>query len=370
MARSGKQKHRPARTPEAPPPTPRSRLRQWLIFIVGIVGLGAAGWYFWREWQATTEAQRGFDLVQERRYLEARDILSKSYQRSPRSATVAANYAQALIHTGAIAADVERVLSRWCELEPDNPEPFKLRMDAWNRLGDRSRALADGLRVLELDPDNDSLRKNVVWLLILTERFDDAERECRRCLEKSPADPALLHLSAQIPFQRGDHREAAERLDALLAKRLDYTPALLLRGIIHNQANPPQYDRAVPLLRKAAADTLDMKVRQSARYQLSQALRGLGDTAEADKVLAEMQQVQEAERLREDAQQQPDNLAIQVQAAEALLATGQVEEGSRMLERVLRRDTRFAAAHRVLADYFEKQGLKAQAAEHRRRAGP
>jgi predicted Zn-dependent protease len=188
------------------------------------------------------------------------------------------------------------------------------------------------------------------------ERFDEAERECLRCLEKDPNNPALLLLYAQVPFQRGDRTRAAERLDALLARHPAFSPALALRGTLYNDANPPEYAKAVPLLRQAAAESADPQVQQSARYQLSLALRGSGRPDEADQVLAELRRIQEAQRLSVDSLQQPDNLAMQVRAAEALLEAGRADEGLRLLDRVLRRDANFAAAHRVLAAYYKKHG--------------
>jgi predicted Zn-dependent protease len=356
MGRSSKAKQRLASQPKAGAAPPRTRRWQWVVFVAGLLALGAGGWYFWREWQAMSEARRGIELVRVQRYADALPILRKAYERSPRDISVVANLVQALIASGSLATGVEPILSRWCELEPDNPEPFKLRLDAWNKVGDRGRALADGLRVLELEPENDAVRKNVAWLLILAERFDEAERECLRCLEKDPDNAALLLLYAQVPYQRGVRARAAERLDALLARHPTFAPALALRGTLYNDANPPEYSKAIPLLRQAAAESPDLQVQQSARYQLSRALRGAGRADEADQVLAELRRIQEADRLSADSLQQPDNLAMQVRAAQALLEAGRTDEGLRLLDRVLRRDADFAAAHRVLAAYYEKHG--------------
>jgi len=370
MGRSSKTKQRVVSGPKAAAAPPRTRRWQWVVFVAGLLALGAGGWYFWREWQAMSEARRGIDLVSAQRYADALPILRKAYERSPHDIAVVTSLAQALIASGSLATDVEPILSRWCDLEPNNPEPFKLRLDAWDKIGDRGRALADGQRALELEPENDTIRRSVVRLLIAAERFDEAERECLRCLEKDPNNAALLLFYAQVPFQRGDRTHAAERLDALLARHPVFSPALAMRGTLYNDTNPPEYAKAVPLLRQAVAESTDSQIQQSARYQLSRALRGAGRSDEADQVLAELRRIQEAERLSVDSLQQPDNLAMQVRAAEALLQAGRVDEGLRLLDRVLRRDANFAAAHRVLAAYYEKHGSPALAAEHRRRAGP
>ena len=69
-----------------------------------------------------------------------------------------------------------------------------------------------------------------------------------------------------------------------------------------------------------------------------------------------------------DSRQQPGNRALQVQAAETLLAVGKADEGLALLQRVLDREPTHAGAHRALADYYDKQGQPDRAKQHRRLA--
>ena len=62
-------------------------------------------------------------------------------------------------------------------------------------------------------------------------------------------------------------------------------------------------------------------------------------------------------------------LTVRVRRAEMFFVLGQPEQALSLLEAVLREDPKYTAAHSLLASYYEKQGDKEKAAEHRRRAG-
>jgi Tfp pilus assembly protein PilF len=64
-----------------------------------------------------------------------------------------------------------------------------------------------------------------------------------------------------------------------------------------------------------------------------------------------------------------DSLAVRVRRAELLFSTGRAEEALASLRAVLAEDPGFAAAHRLLASYYDEKGESAKAAEHRQLAG-
>ena len=88
-----------------------------------------------------------------------------------------------------------------------------------------------------------------------------------------------------------------------------------------------------------------------ARYHLSQALARTGQTADAQREMAEMLRQADIERLLEDVRVQPDNLELQIQAAEALLASGRADEGFLLLKKVMARDPGLPSALRLLTAY-------------------
>jgi predicted Zn-dependent protease len=251
-------------------------------------------------------------------------------------------------------------------------------------------ALADGQRALELDPLDDPVAQEVVWLLLQVGRLDEADHLCRHCLRRKPGDPWLTYLLAKIGHARGAAGEARALLEDLLKRYPEFTRGLLLRGVLYNETGEP--DKAIPLLRRVTSNDRDL-LRQAARYkeagepdkatpllgqvssryhgrearyQLSLALARTGQVEEARRVLAEVQK-ENLDRLLISVND-PDTRGVKLQKAEALLAAGKEEEGLRLVAALLEQDPGFAPAHAVLASYYERQGQPGRAAEHRRRA--
>jgi tetratricopeptide (TPR) repeat protein len=105
-------------------------------------------------------------------------------------------------------------------------------------------ALADGQRFLELEPGEDEVRREVVWLLLGVGRFGEAEQTCRRCLALAPADPWLHYLLARACHGQGKRAEAESFLDPVVRAQPQFAEALLLRAILHREADQPA--QAIP----------------------------------------------------------------------------------------------------------------------------
>jgi predicted Zn-dependent protease len=224
--------------------------------------------------------------------------------------------------------------------------------------------------VLEIEPDQHTLRQQVAQWLKSTGRLVEAEQECRRCLERQPKDPALLYLLAEIYQGQGRPEEAAAILDPLMRNHPGHTAARLARAILYWNANQP--DQAIPLLRQVLAK--DPALQQIARYHLSLALERTGQTEEAQRLMVEfrrhevMAELQWRQALDLRSKGQPANPGLQVRLAETLLEAGKSDEAVWLLERILEQDPDLAAAHQLLAAHYHQQGQAARAAEHRRRA--
>ncbi len=364
-------------SPPASSPTASRVSRHWLWrggLVVAVLALGVAAWLGWQRQAARREAEEAVRLAQQGRFVDAEPRLRAALARDPDD--VAALKALALGLLGSERLDdAEPVLTRWCALRPDEAEPFRLRMYLRHRASREyknkvqqtpllEQALADGWRALELDPDDDSAAQEVVWLCIAVDRFDDADRLCRRCRQRRPDDLFLLYLQAQACHARGATGEAQALLDTLLARQPQYTRGLLLRAVLHFEAG--EAEKAIPLLRRVIVQ--DPSYEREARYHLGLALAQVGQAEEARQMMAAVQR----ENLDQVASRagHTDSPAVQVRRAELLFGIGQTEEALASLQAVLREDPRYAAAHRLLADYYEKQGESPKAAEHRRRAGP
>ncbi|HEY8505194.1 MAG TPA: tetratricopeptide repeat protein [Gemmataceae bacterium] len=317
------------------------------------LALAAAGWFGWRSAEAPPAVSPAANDAGEVRDLKERAISLLGAERLDEAGPV---------------------LDRWCELRPDDPEPFRLRMyrrhrSAYRGTSDAERqqfqelALADGRRVLELEPGNDAVAQEVVWLCLAVGRFEEAERHCRRFLDRRPDDPRVLLLRARVCHARGANAKAGELLDALLGAHPATSRALLLRAAVHCEAGEPE--RAVPLLRRVIAE--DPALANEARYRLSLALARAGRAEEAREMMAQVQRHNlEQVTARSGHAELP---AVRVWRAELLLAAGRDGEARDLLRDVLREDPGYPAAHLLLASHYEKRGEPQKAAEHRRRAG-
>jgi predicted Zn-dependent protease len=346
-----------------------------LLLVVLAVAAGGAMLFGWPRFQARRERAEGLRVARDGRFADAEPLLRGALDRDPADVEVVKALALGHLGVGQLA-DAETDLSRWCTLRPDDPQPFKLRMDERHRRAraapaadDKQRllreALADGQRVLRLDAGED-VAPEVVWLLVQVGRFDEADRLCRRCRERQPDDAWLSFLLAKIGHARGAAAGDEPRilLDGLVRQFPQFAPGLLLRAVLYNEAGEPE--KAIPLLRQVAAQ--DRDDRQEARYQLGLALARTGQTEEAERLLAEVQR-DNLDRLQH-ALFDPDVPELKLQLAEACLAADQEAEALRLLNPLLEQQRSSRAAHTLLAAYYERKGQTERAAEHRRQSVP
>jgi Tfp pilus assembly protein PilF len=344
-----------------------------LLLLLAVVATGAAAVLFlWHRYQAQQERTEALRAAHSGRFDDAEPLLRRALERNPDD--LEPIKALALGHVGAgMFAEAEPHLSRWCALRPDDAEPFKQRMVVRHQRAraaangaDQQRmmaeAAADGLRALQLDPDDGPVAQEVIWLLLQVGRVAEADQLCRHWLKQQPDDLWLTYLLAKIDYARGATADARALLDALLQRHLQFTPVLLLRAVLYNEAG--ESDKAVPLLRQVLA--LDRDHPREARYQLSLALARTGQAEEAQRLMAEVQKDNLDGLLAFP--HDPDAVGVKLQRAEACLGAGREEEALRLLAPVLEPAPGSAPAHALLADYYERKGQPERAAEHRRRA--
>jgi predicted Zn-dependent protease len=381
MGQSAANKIKTRAAPAATPGGSRPRLRL-LGGVVAVVVLGALvlGFVAWRR-HLSFDRRQGLELAAQGRFSEAEPYLRRALERRPEDVEVIKT-----LTLGQLASerweDAEASLGRWCELRPGDPEPFKRRMELRISRRQFPQALEDGRHVLELEPENFQVGRQVAPMILIVGRLEEAEREGRRWLRKDPENPDLLYLVADACHQQGKNAEAEAVLDPLLRRQPDAPAPLFLRAMLYDEADQP--DKAIPLLRRVVE--LDQRPAQqlAARYHLSLALARTGKPEEARRVMAEVQWHQAMDLwYRRD---HPKIAGLLLRVAEAMLGVGKTEEAVPLLDKILQEDPncgpeavrllekaagqQSAAAHRLLAAYYEKQGQNDKAATHRRQAGP
>ena len=305
--------------------------------------------------------QEAVRLAQQGRFRDAEPKLRVALEHDPDNIELLRTLALGLLGTEKLA-EADLVLTRWCQVRPEQAEPYRLRMDLRHQSAQQVKpvaeqqrlkelALADGRRVIELDPDDDSTaQKSRLALPGAVGRFEEADRVCRRCLQRQPDDPGLLYLQARVCHARGANAEAQGLLDRLLSRLPQFTPGLLLLAILHYEAD--EAEQAIPLLRRVIAE--GGASHKEARYHLGLALARAGHTEEAQRVMAEVQR----DNFEKDTARpgETESLAVRVRRAELLFSSGRAEEALASLQAVLAEDPGYAAAHRLLASYYGQKG--------------
>jgi tetratricopeptide (TPR) repeat protein len=330
-----------------------------LAAVAVVAAAAAGGWWL----HGRLQRDRGLDLAHQGRFADAEPLLRQAVVRDPSDAEVVKALAAGCLDVNQLT-EAEQYCNRWCALRPNDPESYLRRMELWRRLQRIEDALPDARRVVELQPDNDDVHRQVVEWLLMTGRLPEAERECQVCLRRRPGQPELLLLQAGVNHAKGNAAEAARILDQLLQAYPELSAALVLRATLYYEAGEPA--RAIPLLR-AKAVAQDRQVRKRALYYLSLSLARTGQTDEAQRAMAEMQWLEAMEIWNRNDRQ--NNPGLHLRLAEALVGLGEVDKARQLLDKILRQDPNCAAAHQLLATCDEKQGRPEQAADHRRRAG-
>lgn len=346
--------------------------RRVAVFAVAllIVGIAVLGW----RWQrALSDRADGLQLAKDGKAAEAEPLLLAALERDGTDAEVLTALTRLKLKSSDPASALP-FLTKWCDLKPGEAEPYRLRMDlrhrvargrwsATDRLREMEEAVGDGRRVLELEPANDGVRREVIWLLLQVGRHEEAERECRISLRSAPSDVWLHYLLARSLHGQSKRAEAEQALDPVVRSQPRFAEGLLLRARLYTEADRP--DLAVPLLRQALAQ--DTCPRRECLYQLGLALAATGEKDEAGRVMAEVNLLTLKGSMTADAA--PETESMRVQLAEAMLGMGKAAEAKEQLDRVLAETPDFPPAHRVLAVYFDRLGKPEAAANHRRLAG-
>jgi predicted Zn-dependent protease len=262
-------------------------------------------------------------------------------------------------------------LNRMLVLQPDSPYALRRRAWIYSQNEQQDRAEADYRRALEIDPEDTIARLGLAQILLNNRKQGREAADHFERLWAVRKDATVALGVAQSWRLAGRQEEARQLLDDWLRAHPGDTLALAERGRL--ALDEQAAEEAVALLRRALANAPYL---YDAHYPLYLALTRLGRTDEAEACQVSMEQAkeqarqakEEMARLTRRLQQSPDDADLRCQIAQLFLRFGE-EEGLRWLQLILQSHPNHRPSHLALADYYDKQGQTARAAEHRRLAG-
>ena len=262
--------------------------------------------------------------------------------------------------------DARLCLKRWREEEPDNLQTYYLEGQIHD-CGGVSWAAADAYQtVVQADPEHDEARLKLTAALLERRAFPEAIPHLEYLRHRQPDEPLVPVRLAICRLFLGDPDEAVRLLDALLARRPHFAPALVERGKI--ALSRGEYEAAESWLREAVALAPGD---HETRYQFVQCLRREGRAEEAQQQEQKLKRLEiDLRRISEIANarmsETPYDPELHAELGAIMLRNGFIEQGLHWLNSALQRDARCSQAHQALAEYYQELGNAEMAERHRR----
>ena len=265
--------------------------------------------------------------------------------------------------------DALNCLEMWLAVAPDNVRAVELRGRAFQNGQQTRKAAEDYRHVLQMDPERPATRWGLVLCLLDSGGYEEALPLLERIDRERPDDPDVKVNLARCHSMMARPDLARQILDAVLERHPDH--ALSLRT-----ARP-----ICPGRRRAGARrTLAAAGHGSYARRLPKSIFALPGVAAAEQIggasaakdrggderagrrLGELQ----SRKLFE----QPLNPALHYEMGVLLLHGGHVKAGEGWLLSAVHLKPDYQPAHAALAEFYERQGDPARAAEHRQKAKP
>jgi predicted Zn-dependent protease len=338
-------------------------------------------------------------------YAEAAKHLDACRRLGGRADAIDLERALALVQSGVYNADLDALCLR--HLQQKDADEYVI-LEALSQCYTKTYRLKEALACLEamlvLQPDSGYALRRRAWVYTQSDQQDLAEDDYRRAMEIDPQDRVARLGLAQILLDNdknyteaaqhfgrvwqvqqdsavafglarswrlaGRTNEARRLLDEWLASHPGDARALAERGQL--AADQQETEQAVSMLERAVAAAPYLF---DAQYTLYLCLTRLHRDAEAkeckariDKTKAESKEAkEEMGRLTRQLQAAGDDPDLRCRIAQIFLRFGE-EEGLRWLLLNVEQHPEHRPSHLALADYYDKQGQKELAAEHRRLA--
>jgi tetratricopeptide (TPR) repeat protein len=264
------------------------------------------------------------------------------------------------------------MLDRCIASYPNDVNALDWRGWVLERLEQQEQAAQDYQRVLELSPERHEVRMRLAMLYLDHNDPVQAEPHLLKLQKVDPNRPEMLLGLARCRFAQGDLDAARVLLDRVLAVNPQQPTALVYRGKLELQANPPRLAEAESYFQRALKNAPNDPDAHNALYD---SLRGQpGREAEAD---AELKKYNElvviAKRIQALQNREVEQASQRAEPAYELgrlnLELGNDDIAMHWLKTAEQRDATSKPTHFLLAELYEKKGDKEEAARQRALAG-
>jgi tetratricopeptide (TPR) repeat protein len=250
-------------------------------------------------------------------------------------------------------------------LAPEDPQPYLWSNEVELRGKADAAILIQNYRAaLARDPNLDKARLDLAEQLRKNRRFDDAELDYRTYLTRNPKDAAALVGRGRNFFERGDLDTSTEYFEAAL--KIDPRQPDALKELGQIDLRLGRFQKACERLGLLAEI---QPYEYDVRYSWAQALKLAGDYSRSEIEAAHAARLRKEQdhilKLKSSLLHQPNNPAVRFEVAKWMLENGHVQEGLNWTAEILRAEPRHGPTHRLLADFYQKQGNPGQANYHR-----
>lgn len=253
--------------------------------------------------------------------------------------------------------DAHRLAETWVHDHPEDWQARLYRGRAFQQGVFFQQAITDYEHVLEVKPDQPQAQLWLAETLISDRQYAPALESYQAFVRAHPDNPESLQARlgvANCRYSLGEVDAARTVLDEILAKRKDYTPALLLRAQLEQSQSP---ERALPWLQRAEITAPnDQQVLQL----LVLALRALDRQKEAEKYQRRLDErkpkLEELIKLKTRLLQDAENMDLRHQIGKLYLDVGEEDEAAHWFQTVLWIDPMHRPTLQALADYWQKKG--------------
>ena len=263
----------------------------------------------------------------------------------------------------------QALLDRCLERYPDDVHALDWRGWVLERLGQEEKAAEDYKQALELSPGRAEVRMRLAELYLDHSDPVQAEPHLLQLSKMDTNRPEVLLGLARCRFLQGRLNEARSLLDRVLAAQPEEPTALLYRGKLEMQTEPPRPEAAEAYFRRALnVDPNDVQA-HSALYDSLRSQPGRASEADAElkrynELVVIARRIQTL--LANEVEQASTNPMPAYELGKLNLDLGNDDAALYWLNKVaLVRDANHKPTHALLADYYEKKGDKKEAELHR-----